>query len=192
MQKLTLVSAPAVAAVDHDEFLGHARLDLDEGLLDSQDYLTAAIAFCDGPTGMLGRCLVTQSWSVRFDAWSEPLRLPLPDVQSVVVTYNDADAVEQTLSASNYELLEDHCGAYLSFKNSFSSPSLDADRAFPVSVTMVAGYGNPQDVPPAVRTAIKMLAAHLYDNRASTTEMRLIETPHGFEHMIAPYRRVGI
>lgn len=192
MQKLTLVTPPALPAVDYPDFLAHARLDLDEGLIDGQAALDAAIQDFDGPEGMLGRCLVTQTWAVGCASWEDPLRLPMMDVQSVTVKYLDSDGEEQTLPAAQYELLEDHRGAYLVFRRAFTSPALDDDRAFPITVTMTAGFGGPGDIPAPIRIAIKLRAVLWYDHRASATEMRLQEIPHNDETILRAYRRVGI
>lgn len=121
--------------------------------------------------------------------WGDPMRLPLPDVQSVVVTYLDDNGDEQTLPSSDYELLEGALGSYITFRDAFTYPSLDDDVSFPIVVMMTAGYGGPGDVPDALKMAIKMLGSHWYEARSAASTTAMYDVPFGVDMLIAPYRR---
>lgn len=185
--------APAVEPVTLAEAKLWARIDHSNHDDMITSMIAAAIAHLDGYTGVLGRCIVNQTWKQKFHDWSEDLRLPFPDVSSIVsVKYFDASNVEQTVSSSLYELLEDERGSFVRMKDDFTDPSLFDDRSDPISVTFVAGYGAASsDVPEAIKTAIKMLVAHWYDSPAAGEQV-MTEIPFGVTAMIAPYRRVGI
>lgn len=183
-----LIVPPAEYPVTLEDFQRHARLDYDAGLPIAQQMLDEAVAYLDGISGVLGRCLITQTWRVGFPEWCDCLRLPLPDVQSVEVAYLDDDGVLQVVS--DFELLEDTIGSYVRLKDAFSWPSLADDTSYPITADMVAGYGSPMDVPPDLKLAIKMLAAHWYNNREAAADVTLRSTPFGVDRIIAKYRRV--
>lgn len=161
--KPVLVTPPAEQPVTLVEVKGEARVDFsdDDTLLES--YLASAIAHLDGYSGILGRCMVTQVWRQDFRCWGQRLRLPFPDVESVVVKYFDDGGVEQTLDAADYELVEGHLGAEVIFKEAFIALPLDSDRRAPISVELTAGYGAPAEVPADIKVAIQALTRHWYD-----------------------------
>lgn len=189
-----LTAAPADDLVTREELKLHLKVDGsdDDALIDT--LVSAVAARLDGWSGVLGRCLLTQTWRQDFACWPADgcLRLPFPDVQSVTVTYYDENEAEQTVSSALYELLEDARGAYVKFKSAFTSPTLDDDRSFPVSVSLVAGYGNAaSNVPAPIRVGALMTAAHLYQNRGDMPQGGPVTLTGMTETLIAPYRRVG-
>jgi uncharacterized phiE125 gp8 family phage protein len=138
----------------------------------------AAVAHADGYSGTLGRCLLTQTWAMRFDDWAWVYRLPFPDVQSVTVTYLDTAGATQTVAGSDYELIRDDNGTSIRFRGAFSQPGLKDDEAFPVTVTMVAGYGVAADVPADIRTYLIALTAHWYDGHEGEPPQAVIVHKH--------------
>ncbi len=190
-----LVTAPTVPLVDAGELKLHLKVeDTDEDAL-IDGLIDAATAHLDGWSGVLGRCLVNQTWRQDYADWptGDCLRLPFPDVSEVTLTYRDSDDAEQTVSSSLYEILSDARGSYLSFKSTFSRPGLADDREFPVSAELVAGYGEEaENVPAAIRVAAQMMAAHLYQNRGDAAQGKSVTLTHTTEMLIAPYRRVWL
>lgn len=176
---VTVAEAKAWARIDHSD-----HNDMVTSLI------TAAVAHIDGHSGILGRCLVEQTWRQDYPYWRSIFRLPFPDVSSVTVKYYDASNVLTTVSPSLYSLLADERGAYIWFNSDFTEPTLYDDRQDAVQVTLVAGYGDPEDVPEAIKSAIKMLVAHWYDNPAAGAAIQ--EIPFGVSAILAPYRRVGM
>jgi uncharacterized phiE125 gp8 family phage protein len=155
--------------------------------------VTAAIAHLDGYTGILGRCIVNQTWRQDYTGWTGDLRLPFPDVSSVTVKYFDSVNAEQTVAAANYELIEDDGGALVRFITNWTGPNLYDDRSDRVRVTLVAGFGAAEvNVPTPIKSAIKALVAHWYANREAASGQAMAEVPLGVSAMIAPYRRMRI
>lgn len=185
-------AAPALDLLDLEEVKRHLNVDHsdDDELISA--YIAAATAHFDGYSGILGRCLINQTWLQKLHCWpSCALRLAFPDVQSVEVTYYDPQNVQQTLPASTYRLLEGVAGSCIEWDQTFVGPSL-YDRADAISVSMVCGYGTVDtDVPAAIRVAAKMLVAHLYENREAAGAA-LAETPFGVMALVSPYRRIGL
>jgi uncharacterized phiE125 gp8 family phage protein len=193
MHRPVLVTPAAAPVVTWAEANTHLRLDNDTS---QQTYvetlISAATAHLAGYSGVLGRCLINETWRQDFDGWSNDLRLPFPDVSTVTVKYFDADNTEQTVSSSLYEKLEDARGAFVRFKDDFTSPALNDDRSDPVQVTLVAGYGAAATaVPAAIKAAILLLVAHWYAVREAVGEP-MAELPLAVAALIEPYRRVGV
>jgi uncharacterized phiE125 gp8 family phage protein len=192
-----LITGPAELAVSVADAKGHLRVGHSSEDVVIGAFVGAAIAHLDGHSGILGRCLVTQAWRQDFPGWPEDgrLRLPFPDVdlESVVVTYLDTYADEQVLPEAQYEVLEDARGVYVEFRAAFTAPSLEDDRAAPVWVTFDAGYGVAADVPAAIKAAILLITADLYENRENTviSDARVQAMPIAADRLLTPYRRVG-
>jgi uncharacterized phiE125 gp8 family phage protein len=188
-----LVTAAAAPLLTTAEAKQWCRVDHDDEDQLFPALIAAAEDRLDGWTGILGRCLVHQTWRQDFPGWPADgeLRLPFPDVSAtgLTVKYSDADDAEQTLAASQYELLEDATGALLRLRSGFSSPALYDDRCDPVRVQFVAGYGAVASaVPQALRTAALMMVAHWYANREALASA-IAETPNGVGAIVSPYAR---
>lgn len=186
-------AAPAVDLVTTDEAKENLRIlhnDHDARISALRD---AAVAHLDGYEGILGRCLVTQTWRQDFTGWPVGLmRLPFPDVQAISsIVYSDTAEAEQTVSNTLYELLADELGSYVRFRDAFTSPALYSDRSDPVRVTFTVGYGDAaSDVPAALVHAAHVLISHWYKNRETLGDPnigRLISRSviEGFDAMTA-------
>lgn len=184
--------APA-ALVTTDEAKTHLRVDDSDqdALIDS--LVAAATAHLDGWSGILGRALVTQSWRQDFGCFHDCMRLPLAPVISITsITYYDANNAQQTLGAGVYSLFTDVQGPYVARLQSQTWPNL-YDRADPISITFVAGYGAPSDVPAPLKAAVLLLVGHWYENReAVSVGNPVAEMPLAVDRLISPYRRIGI
>lgn len=184
MLRPRLITPPAEAPMTLEELKsGPAKVGFsdDDDLL--QSYLDGAVAHLDGYAGILGRCLVTQTWEQPFRDWAARLRLPFPDVTSVVVKYVDAEGQEQTVADTLYEVTEGARGGEVVFKDAFSRPSLDDDRDTPVTVTFDAGFGAAIEVPRDIKVVIGAIARHWYDGEPDMP-------PH--MAMLQKYRMVGV
>lgn len=188
----SLITGPTEPPVSLAEAKAHLRVDFtdDDTLISA--LVDAATAHIDGHTGILARALVTQTWRQDFCDWpgDRVLRLPLAPVASVEsVKYFDAANVETTVSESgNYALLEDARGPYIKFTSDFAAPALYDERDDRIRVTFVAGYGDPSDVPAAIRAAVLLIVGDLYKNRdAGETAPNAAATA-----LLTPYRRVWL
>lgn len=193
MLRPVLITPPAEMPVSVAEAKANSRISFsdDDALVEA--LIGAATAHLDGYTGILCRCLVNQEWRQDFIDWGWRFRLPFPDVSSVAITYRDQDNAEQTVSADQYEAVEDARGALIVFRDAFQDPGLYDDMVAPISVTFTAGYGAAADVPDAIKAAIKLLVGHWYENReASIVGMTAAELPMAVESLITPYRRSGV
>lgn len=193
------VSAPAAMPVSLDEAKAHLRVIERDGNGDAlpfeddallEAYIAAAVDHLDGWTGVLGRALVKQSWRQDYSGFG-CLRLPLGPVASITKIENfDGDNVVQTVDPSVYVMRTDARGSYVDVVPGQSWPG-HYSRPDAVSVTYVAGVDD-ADVPPAIKAAILLFAAHLYANREAVAETAMAELPLGFHALIAPYRRISV
>jgi len=190
MLRPTHKTAPDESPISLDEAKAHCRVDFtdDDALI--AGLIDAAIARVDGHAGILGRCMITQVWTQAYPCWGMGLRLPFPDVASVVIRYRDADDVEQTLPAEQFELVEDARGGWIAFRDAFAAPTLNADRVAPISIDLTAGYGSAaESVPASIRHALLMMVAHWYETREAVTAEDMESVPLAVEALLAPHRR---
>lgn len=186
--RVHVVTAPAELPVTVDELKVQART-LFPGESDpfagAEDTLLtrligAATDELDGPTGWLGRSLVTQTLRLSLDKPPPRLiRLPYPPVSAIVsITYYDTDDVLQTVDAADYQSDLD------------AEPALvwpTSDKKWPSSrntpgrfrVDYTAGYGAAGDVPDIIRQAILIAAATLYRDR----ELTALDAIHRNEYL---------
>lgn len=181
-----------VAPADTPVSLTEVKAHLDVTYTDKDTQITALIAAAtahlDGWTGILGRCIITQSWRQDFDRFNRCLRLPLFPVASITsVKYDDESDAEQTIDSSNYTLLTDDLGSYVKFIDTYAFPAIDAERPA-VRVTYVAGEAS---APDAIKQAMLLLIRHWFDNpSAGHVGAPAQALPLSVDALLAPYRRI--
>ena len=179
MFTLTRIVAPAEAPVMLAEAKAQLRVDHDDEDPLIQHYIDAATAWLDGASGILGRCLVSQTWQMDLDAITGLILLPFPDSVIDSAVFTDAAGVD----------LDYHIA--LQDQRLLLRPLAGFGR--PAAITFTAGYGAPADVPAAIRQAMLLLIAHWYENRAAvslgTSPSAL---PIAVDALLAPYRRIRL
>jgi uncharacterized phiE125 gp8 family phage protein len=191
MHAPVLVTPPAATPVSESEAKAHLRVDHtdEDGLITS--LVKAATAHLDGYSGILGRCMVTQTWRQDFDAFSgRTLRLPLPAAGITSVKVRSSAGTLSTVSSDDYALKQDALGSYVRFDDGYSYPS-DLAQSNGILVEFVAGYGDATAVPDALKVAILLLVGHWFANREAAGAS-MSETPMAVDMLVAPYRRVGV
>jgi len=186
-----LITAPASAPVTLAEAKAQLRVDFaDEDTLIS-GLIDAAVSYLDGRTGILGRCLVTQTWELTLDAFpSDEIELPLGPVQSITsIKYFDTAGALQTLSSANY-IWDD------SSLSDWIIPQADwpdtLETANAVTVRYVAGT-DAASVPKALKQAILLLVAHWFENRQPVAVgASVAEMPMAVQALIALFRRLSV
>jgi uncharacterized phiE125 gp8 family phage protein len=58
-----------------------------------------------------------------------------------------------------------------------------------IVVTYVAGCGNANQVPAILKQALKMLVAHWYNQRETTSEVQSYETPYAVDNIVKMFSR---
>ena len=117
---------------------------------------------------LLKRRLITQDWTVYFDAFKPTMLIPLAPVQSVLeIRYRDLSGDWQTLDTSVFEAFVAEEPATISPVWGGAWPGTWPSRGA-VEVDVRIGYGdNGSDVPEPILTAIRREAAGYFEHRES-------------------------
>lgn len=163
---LVLITPPTVEPITTAELKAHCRIDSSA----EDTYLDTLIVSARKSVELItGRALINQTWDLTMDL--EPatavLRMPLPPLSSVTsVKYYDQDDTENLYAASNYRVdTSDYQGGRIALKETHVWPS-SLRYTSGIVIRFVAGYGTAgTSVPESLRHAVKLLAAHWYENR---------------------------
>lgn len=160
-----------------------------DGLLER--LVAAATAHFDGWRGMLGRCIMTQTWRQDFDDWAEELRLPFPDCTVSELRYHEAGDDSGTLvAATDYDVLADELGSYIRLHDDFAGPG-ELAEVRGVRATFTAAMDATERE--TVKQAVLLLVAHWFANREAVNVGNITTAlPFGVEALVAPLRRVGV
>jgi len=199
---LRLKTAPATEPVSLTEAKLFLRVDHTEEDALISDLISAAREMVEN---RILRALITQTWTLTLDFfpaarspdWWDGVRqasinsideggrtivLPRPPLVSVthLKTYGE-DNVATTYSSDNYIVdLTSQPGRLVLENGQVWPADLRAARA--IEVEFVAGYGAASDVPKALKTAIMMILAKMYECRGEAVEM-----PTMAEKLISPF-----
>lgn len=197
MHSPVLVTPPDMLTVSLAEAKAHLRVDHDDDDTLIASLIRAAVDHLDGWTGILGRCLVEQTWRQDFDHFRPCLRLPLGPVISISSVTVGGD----TLDPSSYAIRTDAGGrARVEFDGvtARGSASVVYKAGYPTIPEVPADGDTPaipakSTVPPALKVAIMLLVGTWYANRETMVVGATVESlPFAVDALIAPYRRVGV
>lgn len=186
-----LVTPPGVKPISLAEAKAHCHVDHadEDPLIDK--LIDASTAHLDGWRGILGRCIVNQTWKLNLEGFcDDEILLPLGDHVSITsVKYRDSANTQQTLSTAYYSGFQSERGPVVVLNTGYSWPTT-YDREDAVEITWVAGFGaTAASVPAAIRHAQLMLIAHWYDNRSAVAiGDPAMPMPLAVEALLAPYR----
>lgn len=189
--RLTLTTAAAGLPVDLDDTKSVCSVSFNDHDAMISGLIAAATEMLDGPAGILGRAIITQTWLMELPqaAWPVSVKLPLDPVISVTVRYRDAAGELVVLDPSRVDLVRyPSQPVVLRFRGDGPMPAIGSGD-WPVQMEIVAGFGeNPGDVPAGIRTAINMIVRHWYDNRAAVSERAMQEVPMAASALLARWR----
>jgi uncharacterized phiE125 gp8 family phage protein len=189
--RLELLTAPATEPVTLAEV--KTRLRIDDATDDAG--VTRLIAAATGyAQNITRRAFVTQKWALILDAFPcGSISLPLPPLVSVEeISYIDADGVTQVLAPGDY--LVDPAGMigmiHLAYQKQWPTT-----RAQPMAVRVefTAGYGDADDVPSDLVSALLLLIAHWDQNREAVVVGTIVSSvPLSVDSLLAPFVISGI
>lgn len=116
------------------------------------------------------RALLTQTWDYYLDAFPSKnyFKLPFGNLQSVThLKYTDSDGDETTMTKNTDYLEEtngDQCGRIV-LPYGETWPSFTVYPSNPIVCRFVCGWTAASNIPTRIRTAVKMIAARLYEDR---------------------------
>lgn len=167
---LKQITGPAEWPITLEEAKAHLRVDVDDDNDLIEAMIEAAVDFCDGPTGFLGRGIIDQTWELQLDEFpDDETKIPMPPLIEVVsINYDDASGTEQTLATSAYTVDNVSEPGWVLPVGSWPT-TFDGVNA--VRIRFRCGYvdtGNSpvtENVPGAIKAAIKLILGNLYANR---------------------------
>lgn len=186
---LVLVTGPALEPLTLAEAKKQCKAEDftdDDALI--QAMIVAARQWAEGETR---RALLQQTWRLTLDEFPadcEAIELPPPPLLSVTsVTYVDGAGATQTLATTEYTVDTDAFVGRVFLKYGKTWPAT-RDEPNAVTITFRAGYGTVAgSVPQAIRSAILLQVADLYEHRESA----FVGTTHTANptamQLLAPY-----
>ena len=183
--RIELVTAPTSEPITITEAKNHMRVEHNDDDLVIANLINVAVNYVDA-SGMLGKAMITQTWSECFGPHVSTVRLSLGPVQSVSsIQYYDANNVLQTETLSNYYVIGTKGYVTIYPKSGFTWPTV-FNREDAIKITYVIGYGDTAaSVPATIKHALKMLVAHYYENRENELVGVNSKTlPFGIENLL--------
>jgi uncharacterized phiE125 gp8 family phage protein len=132
------------------------------------------------------RAILTQTWDYCLDAWPKGNEIILPrgNLQTVTsVSWKDDDGTETTLTLTTDYLVETNGEMFgrIVLPYGVSWPSGTLYPSNPIRIRFVCGWTAAASIPSKIRTAVKMIAADMYENREAqsihTTMQPYTENP---------------
>lgn len=162
--RLVLTSPPATEPLSVED--AKTQVNVDGAHFDGiiADMIASARDEAERTTG---RSLITQTLALYMDTWPTDgfIRLPRGPVQSVTsVVYRHPDGTATTLAADQYQVSIAGPVARVAPAYGCSWPTLRGTMD-DVVVTYVAGYGDADDVPAGIVSAVRMIFGAFYANR---------------------------
>ncbi len=136
------------------------------------------------------RQLITATWKLRLTVFpAGEIVLPVSPLQSVTsITYVDNDDVTQTVSSDDYDVDTKSTPGRIRPSSGNDWPSDSRGHTEDVIITFVAGYGDASsDVPDGITAAVKLLAAHWFENREASSVVNLSVLPLAYRSLVRHY-----
>lgn len=138
---------------------------------DEDDLLTANIQTSrEHVEDITRRQLLTATWDYYLDEFPDEdyFKLPFGNLQSVThIKYTDSDGDQTTMTVTTEYIVEtngEQCGRIV-LPYGKSWPSFTAYPSNPIVCRFVCGWTTAASIPSKIRTAVKMIAAKMYESR---------------------------
>jgi uncharacterized phiE125 gp8 family phage protein len=137
-----------------------------------------------------GRALITQTWQLYLDSFSNVISLPLGKVQSIThVKYTAQDGNVTTMNVADYQsdLISEPARLMPSYAAStWPTPRENTFNA--VEVQYVVGYGLTAAIPADIIEALYRIVGHWINNQSALESGTTItRVPFAVEQMLTPY-----
>ncbi len=158
------------------------------------DLLTAIItAARQHAEAITRRQLITATWDAFLDEFPDVdyIKLPFGNLQSITsIAYTDSAGTVTTMTVTTDYLVDTNSEPgriVLPYEGSW--PSFTAYPVNPIAIRFVCGYGSTAaSVKAGIRTAIKMIAEDLYENRETQIIGQTIVQNKAAENILGPFR----
>jgi len=188
---MTLIQTdpPLAEPLTLGELKAHLRIDLndEDELLES--LIRVARAHLEAATGV---ALMSQGFRLFLDDWPrggviQLMRTPVQTIDAILVY--DADGVAQDLDLSGMLLDATARPARLVIREQ----PMPGQPINGIEIEFTAGFAAATEVPPELKRALLIHAAHLYEFRGAVTpDMQPAAIPPGYERLVSPWLRRGL
>jgi uncharacterized phiE125 gp8 family phage protein len=192
----SIIEHPKIEPLSYQQAADHLRVDSEDDMVYIESLISVAREHVEGVTGRVGSTskflLVAGSWqSLMRDSRDYLLRIGRSPVQSVasVKYYAPGASSLTTMSASDYRLMASAEPASIQ-KIGNDWPALD-DRPDAVQIEFTAGHTPDNPSPSGYLHAMKMLVAHLYEERKPVAFTSCSEIPYSLQFLIEQQRIEG-
>ena len=185
----SIVSQPFVEPITLADASEHLRVDSEDDIGYISGLIAVAREYVDSVTG---RVSAVTSWLLLAPTWDSLtsnlysreiplLRTPLLEVSSVKY-YAPSSSTLTEITAENLIVVKGAEPGWL--KVITALPTVD-DRPDAIQIQFLAGYRADETVPPGHRHAIKMLVAHLYEQRQPVAFASCQNIPYALDALIS-------
>ncbi len=165
MANLYITSEPATEPVTLAEIKSHLRVDGSDEDTYIDTLIASARKYCEAYTN---RVFITQTWVQEEDLFTSPIHLKVNPVISLTsLKYYDSSDAQQTLTDASTNFQKDFSGDLAKIHEGTTNdfPAISSKVINPIEITVVCGYGAASAVPDDIKHAIKLMVAHLFENR---------------------------
>lgn len=186
---LSIITPPTAEPVSLEEAKAQVRVTHDAEDAFIQSLIVAATRHVEK---VLGLSLMTRTYRLTLDRFSDYIELPRGPVQSVTaVGYIDESGDTQTAATSLYSTDLASSRQWI-VRNSGSSWPTTLSGVNAVTVEYVAGYDELPGELADLKRAILLLVGWWFFNREAASEKPAQEVPLAFDALIQTYRRVMV
>jgi uncharacterized phiE125 gp8 family phage protein len=192
----SIVTQPENEPLSYAQAADHLRVDSGDDMAYIEALIPVAREYVESVTGRVG---TTSTLLLAGGSWESLMRSGLPyllrigrnPVQSVThIKYYAPDASTlTTMSANDYRVMTTAEPAIIQHVSD-SWPVLH-DRPDAVQIQFVAGHSHANPPPPGYMHAMKMLVAHLYEERKPVAFASCSEIPYSLQFLIEHQRIEG-
>jgi uncharacterized phiE125 gp8 family phage protein len=194
---LSVVSQSTVEPVSVVEFKLHQRIDHDHEDDLCKGLISAAREHCEA---YVNRILTvgTNTMRLSMDSFYDrrytrcgDIRLPNPPLgatSDIEITYlSSAGSTGTAIGSSVYtvDAYSEPARIRAAYGQCWPTAICEMNA---VNITYPVGYTTFADVPGGIKTAVKMLAGHLYEHREAVNEGGLVEVPMGIKALLDPHK----
>lgn len=176
-------TGPGSEPVTLEEAKLHLRVDADDDDNLITELIKASRRWCEQ---YQGRAFINQSITLKLDKFVNKIKLPMAPLVSVTsIKYLDTAGVQQTLDNSVYDVdtISEPGQINLAYNQSWPTTRLVHHA---VEIIFVAGYGaTASAVPEDIKSAIKLLLGHFYENREHSSTLTLKTIPISAKSLLA-------
>ena len=193
MIRTAIVTAATGDPIDLEEAKLHLRIDIGETAED--DLIMGLIRSSrEKSESITGLKLMPQTWYSYYDnfPYKTYIELPYSPVSSIPssgIYYTKSGGNSTTFSSTKWSQDIVSIPGRVVLKDNDDWPSDTLETNNPIRVEFVCGYAGSTAVPDSIKSAMKLMIGHWYENREeSIVAQTIMSIPMGSKHLLAPYR----